>query len=65
MDDSTLVKVVAIVSLTVLEIVNMLTMKIDSQILLAMGAIIGGIAGYEVGKKAERRERRPAYERTG
>jgi hypothetical protein len=49
--DETIIKVVAIVSLTVLEVVNMLTMKIDSQVLLVIGAIIGGIAGYEMGRK--------------
>jgi hypothetical protein len=48
---SNMVKIIAIVSLTILGIVNMLTMKIDSQVLLAIGAIIGGIAGYEIGKK--------------
>jgi hypothetical protein len=49
--DETIVKVVAIASLVALEVVNMLTMKIDSQVLLAIGALIGGIAGYELGRK--------------
>jgi len=47
MKDSTIVKIVAIGSLTLLEIVNLLTAKIDGNLLLTIGAIIGGIAGYE------------------
>jgi len=50
MEDSTIIKIVAIVSLTVLEVVNLLTAKIDGNILLSIGAIIGGIAGYEFKK---------------
>jgi hypothetical protein len=48
MDDSAKIKVVAIVGLVALEIVNLLTAKIDGNILLTIGAIIGGIAGYEI-----------------
>jgi hypothetical protein len=48
MDDSTKIKMFAICSLTVLEIVNLLTAKLDGNILLTIGAIIGGIAGYEI-----------------
>jgi hypothetical protein len=55
MDNSTVVKIVAIVSLTIIQVVNMLTMKIDSQILLVIGAIIGGIAGYEIGITKKKR----------
>ena len=51
MKDSTLLKIIAIVALVTLEIANFLTMKIDGNILLAIGAIIGGLAGYEYGKK--------------
>ena len=47
MKDSTIVKIVAIGSLTLLEIVNLLTVKIDGNFALTIGAIIGGIAGYE------------------
>jgi hypothetical protein len=48
MDDSAKIKVTAIVGLVALEIVNLLTAKIDGNILLTIGAIIGGIAGYEI-----------------
>jgi hypothetical protein len=51
MDDTTIVKLVAIVSLTALEIANLLTAKIDGNVLLTMGAIIGGIAGYNIGSR--------------
>jgi hypothetical protein len=51
MRDETVIKITAIISLVILEIVNMIIMKIDSQVLLVIGAIIGGIAGYEIGKK--------------
>jgi uncharacterized protein YcfJ len=48
MDDSTKIKLVAIGGLVALEIANLLTAKVDGNILLTIGAIIGGIAGYEV-----------------
>jgi hypothetical protein len=48
MDDSAKIKVVAISGLVALEIANLLTAKIDGNILLTIGAIIGGIAGYEI-----------------
>lgn len=50
MSDEALVKIVAIVSLLVLEVVNLLTLGYDGNILLTIGVIIGGIAGYEVGR---------------
>jgi len=52
--DSTLVKIVAIVAIVILEIANLLTLKVDGNVLLTLGAIIGGIAGYEFGKKASK-----------
>jgi uncharacterized membrane protein len=51
MNDTTIVKIVAITSLTILEAVNLVTAKIDGNILLTIGAIIGGIAGYEISTK--------------
>jgi len=50
MRDSTIVKIVAIVGLVVIEVVNLLTMGYDGGLLFAIGSIIGGIAGYEIGK---------------
>ncbi len=47
MREDALVTIVAIVCLTVLEIVNLLTARIDGNILLTIGAIIGGLAGYK------------------
>jgi len=54
MRDNVIVKVTAIISLTILEIANLLTLKIDGSILLSIGAIIGGIAGYEIGVRKQR-----------
>ena len=48
MDDTTIIKIVAMTSLTVLEVVNLITAQIDGTIFLTLGAIIGGIAGYEI-----------------
>jgi positive regulator of sigma E activity len=57
MEDTTIIKLTAIISLLVLEIVNMFTMKIDGNMLLSIGAIIGGLAGYEYRKTYERRRK--------
>jgi len=51
MKDETIVKLTAIICITILQIVNLLTAKIDSNIMLSIGAIIGGIAGYEFAKR--------------
>ena len=53
MKDSTIVKLAAIGGLVTLEIVNLLTAKLDGNLLLTIGAIIGGIAGYEIKKVKE------------
>jgi len=47
MEDSAKIKIIAICGLVALEIANIITMHIDGNILLTIGAIIGGIAGYE------------------
>ena len=55
MKDSTIVKLVAIISLTTIAITALLH-GIDSVLIGTVSSIIGGIAGYEIGrlkKKAE------------
>jgi len=56
MRDETIIKITAILCLTVIEIVNLFTTKWDGHLLFAIGSIIGGIAGYELAKwKRERK----------
>jgi hypothetical protein len=50
MDDSTVVKLVAIICLTVICSVALLK-GIDSTLTGTVSAIIGGIAGYEIGRR--------------
>jgi hypothetical protein len=47
MKESSLVKIVAIVSLTIIS-VTALSRGIDSVLIASISAIIGGIAGYEI-----------------
>jgi len=54
MKDETIVKLAAIIALVTLEIVNLLTVKWDGHLLFAIGSIIGGIAGYEIGRRGRR-----------
>jgi len=49
-----LVKIAAITGLVVIEVANLLTAQYDGGLLLAIGGIIGGIAGYEIGKSRGR-----------
>ena len=51
MKDETIIKIVAICALIVLEVVNLLTTKYDGAVIGSISAVIGGIAGYEIGKK--------------
>ena len=51
------VKIVAIVAIVILEAINLLTARYDSNILLTLGAIIGGLAGYEYGRWRSREEK--------
>jgi len=60
MQDATIVKIVAIVSLVLLEIVNMFTLKLDGNLMLTIGGIIGGIAGYQIGlRRPSEEEEKP------
>ncbi len=52
MNSSDIVKIIAIVSLAAIEIVNLLTLRVDGALLALIASMIGGIAGYEIGKKA-------------
>ncbi|MEM4067270.1 MAG: hypothetical protein QXV17_10485 [Candidatus Micrarchaeaceae archaeon] len=52
MEDKTLIKLIAITCITLLEIINLSTLKIDSAVLAAVIGAISGLAGYEIGKKA-------------
>lgn len=54
MRDETLVKIVAIVSIATIEIVNLFTVRWDGHLLFAIGSLIGGIAGYEIGRRWRR-----------
>jgi len=51
MRDETIIKLTAIICITILQIVNLLTAKINGNIMITIGAIIGGLAGYEYGKR--------------
>ncbi len=57
MENGTLTSIVAIICLTVLEVVNLLTFGIDSGVLGVITSAIAGIAGYNVGIYRERRKR--------
>lgn len=51
MQDETVVKVTAIIGLTALGISYFYLIRQDGTVLLTLSSIIGGIAGYVVGKK--------------
>jgi len=50
-DDNTLVKITAIVCLTALGISYFYLIRQDGTVLLTLSSIIGGIVGYEIGKR--------------
>jgi hypothetical protein len=53
MEESALVKIVAIVSLTII-CVTALSRGIDSVLVGSVSAIIGGIAGYEIRRNGDK-----------
>ncbi len=58
MDDNAIVKIVAILALTAIEIANLLLFKIDGAILVTIASIIAGLAGYTVGYDRALKERK-------
>lgn len=51
MKESSIIKITAILALTTLEALNLLLLKVDGNILMTISALIGGIAGYEIGRR--------------
>ena len=49
--DTTLIKITAILSVTALGIVYFITVRQDGTVLLSLCSIIGGLAGYWLGRK--------------
>jgi hypothetical protein len=62
LEESTLIKITAILMLGLIEVVNLLTFKYDGAILVTIASIIAGIAGYQIGltKGVSRRRDRDA-----
>jgi len=56
MEESALVKIVAIVSLAII-CVTALSRGVDSVLVASVSAIIGGIAGYEIRRNEDRIKR--------
>lgn len=54
MQSSDIVKITAIVSLAVIEIVNLMITHYDGALLGLICSVIGGIAGYEIGTRKKR-----------
>ena len=54
MRDETLVKITAIVSLTILGVTYFLVVRQDGTILGLLASFIGGIVGYEIGRRRSR-----------
>lgn len=57
MDDTTMMKITAIVCITAIEIANILVWKIDGAILGFVVAVISGLAGYEIGFRTGKQAR--------
>jgi len=50
MNDSTLVKIVAMCCITLLEITNLVVYGVDGGIFVTTVSVLCGLAGYQVGK---------------
>jgi len=57
MKEKTIIKLWAITLIAFLEVVNMLTLKMDGAIFSLVLSAISGIAGYELGKQKEEKEK--------
>ena len=53
MNEKTIIKLWAITLIALLEVINMLTLKMDGAIFSLVLSLISGIAGYELGKRQE------------
>jgi len=53
MNEKTIIKLWAITLIALLEVINMLTLKLDGAIFSLVLSLISGIAGYELGKRQE------------
>jgi hypothetical protein len=53
MKESTIMKIAAMVCITYLESLALIYLHIDGALLSSVVAVIAGIAGYEIGKKAK------------
>jgi len=51
MKDKTVLAIVCVLCITILEVVNLLTARIDSTVIAAVVGAIAGIAGYKVGQR--------------
>lgn len=56
MEDKTIMKLMAIGSLTILESINMIIYHIDGTVLSLFVGAICGLAGYQIGQKSKSTE---------
>jgi len=51
MRDTTILKIVAVLCLTALGITYFVTIRQDGTVLLTLSSIIGGVVGYQLGRR--------------
>jgi len=51
MKDKTILAIVCVLCITILEVVNLLTARIDSTVIAAVVGAVAGIAGYNFGQR--------------